>query len=168
MRIQGYIMPETLEQSSAFDYYFSLGKDRTLDQVAHKFKKALPTIKKWSSLYSWKERVEQRDIDLSKRLMEKTDTTILNTKANYRKQIKRAISKIAPDDSFDIDVESVQDYERLVKLDLLLMGEDTESQKIKVEGGPELLDELKRRYDRIAESRKAGSVPIEPDANGKS
>lgn len=85
------------------------------------------TIKYWSKNFNWQERVAQRNIELSKKMEQKTNTTVLNQKADYRKIIKEAIDdwykkfgkgKAGP--------ENVSDLERLMKLDLLLMGEPTE------------------------------------------
>jgi hypothetical protein len=120
-------MKETLLHSEAFEYYYSLGKDRSLVQVAQKFSKSETSVNKWNKAFSWQERIELRDIENSKKLAEKTDSTIVNEKANYRKIIKAAIATFVEKlKSKEIKVIEVSDLEKLIKLDLLLMGESTE------------------------------------------
>jgi len=128
-------MKETLLHSEAFEYYYSLGKDRSLVQVAQKFSKSETSVNKWNKAFSWQERIELRDIENSKKLAEKTDSTIVNEKANYRKIIKAAIATFVEKlKSKEIKVIEVSDLEKLIKLDLLLMGESTkEIHKIIVE-----------------------------------
>lgn len=126
-------MKETLQHKEAFEYYYSLGENRGYREVAQKFNTSLTTLAKWGKAFNWQERVTQRDIEISKQLEKKTNTTVLNEKANYRRLIKEAIENMD-----DIKIESVKDYETLVKLDLLLMGENTEKNDntitVKLEG----------------------------------
>lgn len=132
---------ETLEQKEAFDYYYSLGSDRRLAAVVQKFKKARSTIHAWSKAFNWQKRAEQRDIEIGKKLEEKTNNTIVNEKAKYREEIKNYMGIVrsvlfASKDRLkngEIQIAEVTDinslmlaYERLFKLDMLLMGEATE------------------------------------------
>jgi len=41
----------------ALEYYYLLGKERTLEKVAEKYGAGLDTVQKWSSSFGWKERV---------------------------------------------------------------------------------------------------------------
>lgn len=88
---------------------------------------SLTVMKKWSTEFNWQERIQQRDIEISKKMEQKTNTTILNQKADYRKLIKEAIDdwykKFADGKA---GPENVSDLEKLIKLDLLLMGEATD------------------------------------------
>ena len=120
-------MTETLQHREAFEYYYSLGEHRNLSSVAIHFKFSERSLAKWSKEFNWQERILQRDIEIGKKLEKKTNTTVLNEKAKYRELIKNAIAGMG-----DIKVESVKDYETLVKLDLLLMGEATEESKITI------------------------------------
>lgn len=114
-------MQETLQHKEAFEYYYSLGTQRNLIAVHVWFKCGKRTVEIWSKAFNWQERVIQRDIELSKGLEKKTNTTILNEKANYRRIIKETIGKME-----EISINNTKDLETLVKLDLLLMGEATE------------------------------------------
>ena len=114
-------MVESLRMKEAFEYYYSLGDKRSLQQVAKKFTVSETSARKWSAAFNWQERVVQRDIEISKGLEKKTNTTILNEKANYRRIIREAIASMGT-----IEPKNAKDLETLVKLDLLLMGEATE------------------------------------------
>ena len=120
-------MKEELHHREAFEYYYGLGENRSLRLVSGEYKVSGKTAAKWSKSFNWQERIEQRDMENSRLLEKKTNNTIVNEKANYRKIIKAAIGKFVKNlQEGKVDISSVQDAERLVKLDLLLMGEATE------------------------------------------
>ena len=120
-------MVENLRMKEAFEYYYSLGDKRSLQQVAKKFTVSETSARKWSAAFNWQERVIQRDIEISKGLEKKTNTTILNEKANYRRIIKETIAKMT-----GVEVANIKDLDTLVKLDLLLMGEATEKNETSI------------------------------------
>lgn len=126
-------MKETLRHREAFEYYYGLGEARSLVSVARQYNVSERTIARWSVEFAWQERIEQRDIENARRLEKKTDTTVVNEKANYRKIIKAAIADfVRRIQSGQVAVESVTDLERLVKLDLLLMGETTSEVGVRI------------------------------------
>ena len=79
---------ETLLHQQAFDFYYALGADRNLTQAGQKFEVRKSTAGLWSKSFDWQDRIKLRDIEISKKLQQKTDTTIISTKANYRKIIQ--------------------------------------------------------------------------------
>lgn len=139
-------MQETLRHKEAFQFYYSLGEKRKCPQVAQEFAVSTNSVKKWSKAFNWQERVIQQDIEIARQLEKKQIASVIQTKANYRKEIKSSLGIIKATISTAIEnkklkkelsVEDVDDlnrltlaYERLVKLDLLLLGEAT----AKVEG----------------------------------
>lgn len=132
-------MKETLRHNEAFEFYYSLGENRSYLKVADKFDTSKTTVYKWAKQFNWNERVQQRDIEIAKKLEKKTNTTVTNEKARYRTIVKAAINDFAKRlHEEEIEVNSVLDLERLVKLDLLLMGEPTD----RTEGG-----ETKNEYN---------------------
>lgn len=138
INLRGGTIREELHHQKIFDIYYAMGESRSLaklresilnglDQDLASSLPSLTTVKEWSRRFNWQDRITQRNIELSKRMEQKTNTTVLNQKADYRKIIKEAIDdwykkfsdgKAGP--------ENVSDLERLMKLDLLLMGEATE------------------------------------------
>lgn len=162
-------MKETLKHKEAFEYYYGLGDQRSYPAVARKFTVSVTSIKKWAKAFNWQERVEQRDIENARRLEEKTNETVVATKATYRKIIKAAIGRwVKRFQGGEIDVESVWDLERLVKLDLLLMGEPTDRSEHesrvterheydivqRIIADPEARELARRIYVRVASGRE--------------
>jgi len=131
---------ETLQHQDAFELYYSLGAERSYEKVATEFGVSKGTIANWGKAFNWPDRIKLRDIEIAKGLKEKTVEAIITEKANYRKIIRAGIFKFAEQLKEDnIRLESIADLERLIKLDLLLMGENpfTEESKeivIKIEG----------------------------------
>ncbi|MFA5557923.1 MAG: hypothetical protein WDA59_00480 [Methanofastidiosum sp.] len=152
-------MKETLRSQKIFEEYYIMGEDRSLaklrekllsQQYPHKVP-GLKTLKRWSAAFNWQQRIEQRDMANAKKIEQKTDETIVDAKADYRKDIKiqlsifrvllnQAVKKIKAGEFTEIESisdvkEIVNCYEKLIKLDLLLMGEPTENEKHKIELG---------------------------------
>jgi nitrate reductase NapAB chaperone NapD len=142
-------MKETPRHIKAFELYYAMGENRSLENLHQKYPNDTPKIdalKKWSKAFNWQQRVEQRDIENSKALEDKlkpqTNKTIVNTKADYRAEIKtqlgilKAILNQAINDIKEKRIikvantnelkDVVNSYEKLSKLDLLMMGEATE------------------------------------------
>jgi len=65
-------MKETLKHREVFEFYYSIGDKRNLSSVAVQYKFSERSIAKWSKLFNWQERIEQRDIEIGKELEKKT------------------------------------------------------------------------------------------------
>ena len=134
-------MNETIRHIEAFDYYYSLGGTPTVSnctRVAEKFHISQRTFWNWYKKFNWSNRIEQRNIELANKLERKTNKIILNTKADYRKEIKQNLQVIKALIANSIEeikaklikAESVTDinsivnmYDKMVHLDLNLIGE---------------------------------------------
>jgi len=148
-------MKETLRHKDAFEYYYSLGENRGLRKVVQKFNITLTAVANWSKAFHWQERVEQRDIEIGRELPAKTNETVLNTKANYRAEIKaqfsilkkmlnELIKKFKDNQGIKIkDITGLKDvlgcYEKLIRMDLTLMGEVSEGEEIALRDADERL-----------------------------
>ncbi len=121
---------ETLQRREAFDYYYSLGANRTYKQVAERFQVSERTVNNWAKWFNWQERVRMRDIENSKKLEERTDKRIVDRKADMLKVVEHAImGKGHMAEQLvkgDLKGASIKDLKMLVELALLLMGEVTE------------------------------------------
>ena len=123
---------------------------RTLKAVADKIGKTERTVSNWSKRFDWVARVKQREIEDAKALdisafKEKT----VDLKTRYRLLINNLFSdankRIA---NGELKIKNIQDMERLIKLDLLLMGEYTD--RIENETTTAFSDADKARLDAIA------------------
>ena len=124
-------MVETLRHKEAFEYYYALGEKRSFRLVQGEYKVSNKTIASWGKAFNWQERIQQRDIEVSKGLEKKTNKEIINDKANYVRIIKEAMRQFEENlNKKKVPLESTQDIERLAKLHLLLTGEATERDEV--------------------------------------
>jgi hypothetical protein len=128
----GELSKENHLQQEAFELYYSLGDKRSHKLVAEKIGRTERTIAGWSRSLNWVDRVKQREIEDAKN--EALSTGALNSqttevKTRYRlllnNLIKKTADKIAKG---ELSIRNIQDLERVIKLDLLLMGEATDRQ----------------------------------------
>lgn len=89
-----HVMTETKAHKDAFNKYYLMGADRSLRELALHLNCTARAVKTWSSEFSWQERIALRDIEISRKLAEKVDDEVVNTKADYRKQIKEGLVNI--------------------------------------------------------------------------
>jgi transposase-like protein len=89
-------MKETLRHRQAYDYYFKLGDGnrRNLHDVAQKFSVTETTVRNWRKAFGWDERMRQREIEVASELERKTNTTIINTKAEHRDTVAKMLNEI--------------------------------------------------------------------------
>jgi len=145
-------MVETKRHGDAFDYYYSLGNERSCQKVATELSISRTSVQKWKKAFNWKERIIQRDLEINKKVEEKTNDAIVNTKADYRAMIKERLASIDVESGYlktaygtakklledgQLGATTIKDLtdlakamqgmykeeQNLVKLDLLLMGE---------------------------------------------
>ena len=142
-------------QREAFEIYYQMGDKRSLRAVAEKVGRTERTVAGWSRAYSWVDRVGQREIE-ERKTTANSDNILAQTvdaKTRYRIMMNNLLAmasrKIA---SGELRIRNVKDLERVVKLDLLLMGESTERQENT--GSTELSQADKDRLDEIAKLLK--------------
>ena len=143
-------------QKEAFEIYYHLGDKRSLKKVAEKVDRTERTVAGWSRAFNWVDRCKQREIeDVRNQTLDKATLNAETTeiKTRYRIMINNLMAKASKkiaDGS--LGIKNVSDYERMVKLDLLLMGESTERAETvgSVSGTTELSQADKERLDAIA------------------
>lgn len=148
-------MKESLRHREAFEFYYSLGEARSMQKVADHFNLAKSTVHTWSKKFNWTERIEQRDFEIGRKLEEKTNDTILDEKAKLlaiTKKLRTDFAKRVQKE--EVQVESVQDFERIVKIMLLLMGEATEKTEQESKVVDKKVYEVKQQIEHDPESRE--------------
>ena len=137
-------------QREAFETYYHLGDKRSLKKVAEQIDRTERTVAGWSRTYSWADRVKQREIeDAMNEGVNRLNAQTTDIKTRYRILINSLMTKASQkvaDGS--LAIRNIQDLERVVKLDLLLMGEATDRQDNT--GSTELSKADKDRLDVIA------------------
>lgn len=126
---------ESVEQIEAFDLYYSLGSERSLQIVADKLGRSKRTVMGWCKKYNWDNRVIQRALEVAKQAgVEELHKETLAIRTEYRNSVNTLIEQFCKDiQEGKIKIESVEDFERLVKLDLFLMGEPTELVEVRTQ-----------------------------------
>lgn len=159
-------MKETLRHAEAFEYYYSLGKDRSLKSVASRFKVDERSVARWSRNFNWQGRIVQRDMELAKKLQEGTNKSILDIKADYRKEINENLKivkaeiqsalRVVIDETtgkktvqlkFSVNevdelIKLIASYEKLIRLDLELAGAITFKGEVEFKGIDKLSMEI--------------------------
>ena len=137
-------------QKEAFEIYYHLGDKRSLKAVAEKIDRTERTVAGWSRAFNWVDRVKQREIEDARNMGGNAlNAQTTDVKTRYRilmnNLIAKASVKIAKG---ELAIRNVQDLERVVKLDLLLMGEATDRED--TVATTELSQADKDRLDQIA------------------
>lgn len=143
---------ETEAQKQAFDLYYSMGAKRSLEAVASACNKSTRTIGEWSRQFKWKDRIVQKEIEET---AEKGSTAnaVIDAKAEYRQIIRALVATFVKDyKQGKIKIKNIQDFERLVKLDLLLLGDPTERIQQENKQNVELTEEDRKAIFAVADS----------------
>jgi len=162
---------ENQKHIEAFELFYSLnGKmsDKNVREMSGKCQVSERTIWRWYKKLNWREKVDQRNIEISKGLMAKTNETVIDTKANYRAEIKaqfsilkkmlnELINKFKNNQGIKIkDIAGLKDvigcYEKLIRMDLTLMGEVSVIEEIELKDAKEKL--LSKINSIIAREKK--------------
>ena len=136
-------------QREAFEIYYHLGDDRSLKRVAEQVNRTERAVAGWSRAFNWVDRVKQREIeDAVNEGTERLSAHTTDIKVRYRILINNLMAKASQMiASGSLYIKNIQDLERVVKLDLLLMGEATDRQDST--GSTELSRADKERLDEI-------------------
>lgn len=114
-------MAETLRQSQAFDYYYSLGENRSYETVAEKFGVSKNSVYNWSKYNHWRERIAKRDAENAKEIFKRTDEDIVDNLVQYRKLIAGSIGSYYKQlKDGVVKITSPSDFIKLVELDVKL------------------------------------------------
>ena len=145
---------ETEAQKQAFELYYGMGEKRSLEAVANACNKSTRTIGEWSRKFQWKDRILQKEIEET---AEKGSTAnaVLDVKAEYRKVIRALVAAFVKDfKAGKVKIKNIQDFERVVKLDLLLLGDPTDRIAQESKEQIELTEEDRKAIFAVADSIK--------------
>lgn len=146
---------ETEAQKQAFELYYSMGAKRSLEAVASACNKSTRTIGEWSRQFKWKDRVVQKEIEET---AEKgsVSNALLDVKAEYRQVIRALVATFVKDfKAGKVKIKNIQDFERVVKLDLLLLGDPTDRIAQESKEQVELTEEDRKAIFAVADSIRA-------------
>jgi len=144
-RIQKLPVKETLRHKVAFETYYLLGRKRTMRRVAIAMGLHHASISNWARAFDWHKRIIERDNKLAKRIQEESEDGMVKLAIDYRPTvrdimlvIKAAIQigiNTIKSGKFRVDTADglskiVATAEKMIRLDLLLMGEPEERREM--------------------------------------
>lgn len=152
---------ETLKMKQAFECYYALSDDRSYEAVAEKFDVSKSTVSNWANAFNWKQRIIDRDEKLANLLSKDVEEEALMTRKQMRKIVKESIEKFTKElVSEGVKITDIGDFEKLVKLDLLLCGEldggENAESKYKIDDAKQ---QVESRINSIIERQRSGGVP---------
>lgn len=122
---------ETALILKAFEHYYKLGERRTFTLVAKEFKKSIQAVNMWAKTFKWKSRTEEMDRNVLDKSLEGFDKVLIKVKKENLKIIQAAkISLVAEMKRLQAKGRNfpvtLTDFEKLAKLELLMLGDPTE------------------------------------------
>jgi len=135
------------EQAKVFEQYYALGEGRTISQLSRVTGHSYARLDRWKRKYNWDMKIIKRDIEIAAILKAKTIDSIVNAKIDYSAIINQTIRDFIdnireynekvrmvnrkakhPKDliPYKTLICNAGDFEKLVKLDLLMRGDATE------------------------------------------
>ena len=161
------IKKETPEISEAFEYYYAMGEKRSLAKTAEHVGRTSTTLLNWSASFNWQERIKQKEIEYANNIHQRNIKEVVTAKANYRKIFNNLVKKFIDNmQAGKVKMETISDLERVIKMDLLLMGEITENTQIVQshsirESDKQLIDRVCTSLERMYGDVDDGDI-IEP------
>ncbi len=136
---------ETPRHLTAFEVYVAQTGRRSYRAVAEATGVTAMAIRYWARSFDWPTRVRRRDAGIAQKLARRTDESIVQVKAKYHGMINKIVEALCrhhlgkdlrslrhPEDT------TLTDLERLVRLDLMLLGEPDLVARLETGHGREL------------------------------
>ena len=150
-------MKEKQKHLDAFELFYRMGgiaSQESCSKVADKLQISERTFWNWYKKFGWSERVHIRNIDVNKKVIEKTNTQLAANKAKYLTYVHKLIDdwkKKVDAGEIPVEIKSASDVDKIVKLALLLQDEAGEIIENKVtidkEKGLERLRNIEARHN---------------------
>jgi hypothetical protein len=136
---------ETPRHHEAFELFVAQGGRRSYRKVARATGVSVMAIRHWARSFDWPTRVAARDAANAQKLAKRTDESIVQVKARYHSMINKIVEALCRH-HLGKDLRSLRhpesttltDLERLVRLDLMLLGEPDLVARLETGRGREL------------------------------
>jgi hypothetical protein len=136
---------ETQRHLAAFELYVAQGGRRSYRAVASATGVTVMAIRYWARSFDWQTRVRQRDAGIAQKLAKRTDESIVQVKAKYHAMINKIVEALCRHhlgkdlkELRNPEKTTLTDLERLVRLDLMLLGEPDLVARLETGHGREL------------------------------
>lgn len=130
-------------QNNVFEYYYALGKGRSLGKVAEKFEVKLSTVEHWSNYFGWRDRIMDRQNEIARELARDIIRDAVKDRKEYREFIKSLINKgVERFNNEKLEPETISDVVALIKADIALTANTGEMVEQVGAGGRTIIREL--------------------------
>lgn len=136
---------EEAQHLRAFEIYYQLGDKRTLAKVAEKVGRSPDWVSTVAKAFDWKRRVNERDHRQSESILDRIDEYKLKEKENNLKLIRATKARYAQ--LLMSQKITAAEFEKIVKLEMLITGEATERHGLE-DTLADLVSDAKRRRSR--------------------
>jgi hypothetical protein len=120
-------------RNDAFEIYYRMGQGRSYSRVAAEIHRSLVVVNNWGSKYEWPQRVKEREEEIRRRVAEHVVSEEVETRIRVGSKVERFLTnffnyfdKLAEDHKRIDIITNIDDFERVVRLLLLLKGDRLE------------------------------------------
>lgn len=107
-------MPEGLTE--AFEVYFALGVNRSLEETERTTGLALETLQEWAEVYQWDQHVQARLVELNQSFAEHFHTQTQNVRTEMLQIITQTLDQFREDSAgVPFPITSLDDLEKLAR-----------------------------------------------------
>lgn len=117
---------ESATHREAFELYYLLGADRSLSEVARRIKTSVASVHAWSQAFGWQKRLAHREKTVADLVAQKAVEDEAQTRADALKICRAVTIRFAQNLNAGTAMIGAADFEKAVKLELLLRGKATE------------------------------------------
>ncbi len=125
-----HLVREQPHQERAFECYYSLGERRSYDKVAHEFGVATSTVKTWGRSFGWKQRIQEREIEIAREVASRTISNEVSYRERNLKIVNAAMARLAKGIVDGTVRMNMGDLDRLIRLESFLRDEPDSRQEI--------------------------------------
>lgn len=126
---------ESAVHREAFELYYALGADRNFSEVARRIKQSPGAVAGWSQAFGWQKRLAYREKLVADLVAQKAIEDEARSRADALKICRAIEIRFAQDLQLGKAEITASDFEKAVKLELLLRGKATERSELML-GGP--------------------------------
>lgn len=133
-------------QQEAFEYYYSLGSDRSHSKVAKKFDMSTTTVKRYSKDFGWSNLIRERDRGVSSAIKEVGEEEAIATALEVQKMTTSIIRKAYAEFlAGKVKFKNIADIEKAFKiyLEVSKMVEHSEEEDEQIDNLASLVEALK-------------------------
>ena len=124
------LVKEQPHQLKAFEYYCSLAEHRSYEKVAGEFGVALSTVKLWGKSFRWKERIQDRDLQIARDVANRTIGEEVSRRERGLQIVQMALLQLAKAVAEGQVRMTLGDLDKIIRLEAFLCDEPESRQEI--------------------------------------